>query len=169
MKHLKRIVLVEDNPHDAELALTALEELNLAKDVLVLSNGVEALDYLYCRGQYEKRDDGHPAVILLDVNMPKMNGVEVLRTIKHDDRLRAIPVVMLTSSREERDLAECYKMGTNAYVVKPVDFQEFVHVMKRLGTFWALAKEYPQCQPTFATHTRERTDENSTARGASRR
>jgi CheY-like chemotaxis protein len=169
MKDLKRIVLVEDNPHDAELALTALQELNLAKDVLVLSDGVEALDYLYCRGLYERRDDGHPAVILLDVNMPKMSGVGVLRTIKHDERLRAIPVVMLTSSREERDLAECYKMGMNAYVVKPVDFQEFVHVMTHLGTFWALVNEHPQCQPILATHTRERTDENSITCGASRR
>ncbi len=157
MKALKAIVLVEDNPHDAEFALTTFQELNLANDVIVLSDGVEVLDYLYCRGKYERREGGHPTVILLDLNMPKMSGVEVLRAIKDEERLRAIPIVMLTSSREERDLAECYKMGTNAYVVKPVDFQQFVQVMKHLGAFWALVNERPQSQPVLATHTRERT------------
>ena len=157
MKALNAIVLVEDNPHDAELALTTFQELNLANDVIVLSDGVEALDYLYCRGKYEGRNGGHPAVILLDLKMPKMSGVEVLRAIKNDERLRNIPIVMLTSSREERDLAECYKMGTNAYVVKPVDFQQFVQVMKHLGTFWALVNEQPQSRPVLTAHTRERT------------
>lgn len=157
MKALKAIVLVEDNPHDAELALTTFQELNLANEVIVLSDGVEALDYLYCRGKYERRDGSHPAVILLDVKMPRMSGVEVLRAIKNDEHFRAIPVVMLTSSREERDLAECYKMGTNAYVVKPVDFQQFVLVMKHLGAFWALVNEQPQPQQVVTTHTRERT------------
>lgn len=157
MKALNAIVMVEDNPHDAELALTTFQELNLANDVIVLSDGVEALDYLYCRGKYEKRNGGHPAVILLDVKMPKMSGFEVLRAIKQDKVLQAIPIVMLTSSREERDLAECYKMGTNAYVVKPVDFQQFVQVMKDLGTFWALVNERAPSQSVFATHTRERT------------
>lgn len=156
MNTLKAIVLVEDNPHDAELAVTTFQELNLANDVIVLSDGIEALDYLYCRGTYEGRDGGHPAVVLLDLNMPKMSGVEVLRAIKDDARLRAIPIVMLTSSREERDLAECYKMGTNAYVVKPVDFQQFVHVMKHLGAFWALVNQQPQSQPVLTAHTRER-------------
>ena len=157
MKAMKAIILVEDNPHDAELALTTFQELNLANEVIVLNDGMEVLDYLYCRGKYERRTGGHPAVILLDLNMPKMSGVEVLRAIKNDEYLRAIPIVMLTSSREERDLADCYKMGTTAYVVKPVDFQQFVQVMKHLGRFWALVNEQPQCQPVFAAHTRERT------------
>ena len=156
MKALKAIVLVEDNPHDAELTLTTFHELSLANSVIVLGGGIEALDYLYCRGKYEGRDGGHPAVMLLDLKMPMMSGVEVLRAIKDDARLRDIPVVMLTSSREDRDLAECYRMGTNAYVVKPVDFHQFVRVMKRLGTFWALVNEHPQSQTALTAHTRER-------------
>ena len=155
MKALKAIVLVEDNPHDAELALTTFHELSLANSVIVLGDGIEALDYLYCRGKYEGRDGGHPAVMLLDLKMPMMSGVEVLRAIKDDARLRDIPVVMLTSSREDRELAECYRMGTNAYVVKPVDFHQFVRVMKHLGTFWALVNE-PQSQTVLTAHTRER-------------
>jgi CheY-like chemotaxis protein len=157
MKDLKAIVLVEDNPHDAELALATFQELNLARNVIVLSDGVEALDYLYCRGKYTRRGGGHPAVLLLDINMPKMNGVEVLRAIKDDEHLRVIPIVMLTSSREERDLVECYKSGTNAYVVKPVDFQQFVQVIKHLGTFWAFVNEQPHAHPALMVHTHERT------------
>lgn len=157
MKGLNAIVLIEDNPYDAELALATFTELNLANDVIVLSDGVEALEYLYCRGAYQGREGGHPAVVLLDVKMPKMSGVEVLRVMKNDEDFRTIPVVMLTSSREERDLVECYRMGTNAYVVKPVDFQQFVQAMKHLGAFWALVNERPRRSHSLpAGHATER-------------
>jgi CheY-like chemotaxis protein len=140
---LKSILLVDDSPEDVELTLAALSADNLANDVVVARDGVEALDYLYRRTKFAGRAPGNPAVILLDLKMPKMNGLEVLRTIKADEHLKMIPVVMLTSSREEPDLMESYKLGVNAYVVKPVDFQEFLGAVKQLGVFWALLNERP--------------------------
>ncbi len=143
MQNLKRILLAEDDPNDVELTLTALGEYHLANEVLVVSDGAQAMDYLFRQNQYATRQDGQPAVILLDVKMPKVNGIEVLRRIKADAELRTVPVVMLTSSREERDLVESYNLGANAYVVKPVDFHAFAEAVKRLGVFWALVNEPP--------------------------
>jgi CheY-like chemotaxis protein len=143
MSELRSILLAEDNPNDAELTLAAFAEHNLANEVFVVSDGEEALDYLYQRGRYKERASGNPAVILLDLKMPKVDGLEVLRTIKQDDNLKKIPVVMLTSSREEPDLLRSYQLGVNAYVVKPVDFHEFVNAVKELGAFWAVVNEPP--------------------------
>ena len=143
MAELKRILLAEDNPQDVELTLTALDEHNLANEVVVVNDGAEALDYLYRRGKYAMRADNDPAVVLLDLKMPKVDGLEVLRTIKKDDNLKTIPLVILTSSREEKDLVESYKMGVNAYVVKPVNFQQFIEAVKELGAFWAVVNEPP--------------------------
>ncbi|MBI3805350.1 MAG: response regulator [Nitrospirae bacterium] len=143
MGDFKSILLVEDNLEDVELTLEALSEYNLANEVVVARDGAEALDYLYYREAFKARAAGNPAVILLDIKMPKVNGLEVLRTIKGDEALKTIPVVMLTSSREEPDLAESYKLGVNAYVVKPVAFQEFIKAVKQLGIFWALLNERP--------------------------
>ena len=143
MTELKRILLAEDNPKDVELTLSALDEHHLANEVVVVNDGAEALDYLYCRGKFKMRTGNHPAVVLLDLKMPKVDGLEVLRTIKTDERLKAIPVVVLTSSREEKDLIESYKLGVNAYVVKPVDFQQFIEAVKTLGGFWAIINEPP--------------------------
>ena len=143
MSDLKRILLVEDDPHDVELTLTALDEHHLANEVVVVNDGAEALDYLYCRGKFKMRTRNHPAVILLDIKMPKVDGLEVLRAIKTDDNLKTIPVVILTSSREEKDLMDSYKLGVNAYVVKPVDFQQFIGAVKDLGAFWAIINEPP--------------------------
>jgi CheY-like chemotaxis protein len=143
MNELKRILLVEDNPKDVELTLTALAEHKLANEVVVARDGVEGLDYLYRRGQFKMRAEGNPAVILLDIKMPKVDGLEVLRLIKSDMELKAIPVVMLTSSREEKDLIASYQLGVNAYVVKPVNFKDFVDAVKELGVFWALVNEPP--------------------------
>lgn len=143
MVELKCILLVEDDPRDVELTLVALAEHNLVNEVMVVHDGVEALDYLYRRGQFAEQPDGNPSVILLDLKLPKVDGFEVLRTIKSDDRLKFIPVVVLTSSREDRDMVESYKLGVNAYVVKPVDFHEFTDAVKELGIFWALINEPP--------------------------
>ncbi len=143
MAELKRILLAEDNPKDVELTLTALDEHNLANEVVVVNDGAEALDYLYRRGKFAMRADNDPAVVLLDLKMPKVNGLEVLRTIKKDDKLKTIPLVILTSSREEKDLVESYKLGVNAYVVKPVNFQQFIEAVKELGAFWAVINEPP--------------------------
>ena len=143
MAELKRILLAEDNPKDVELTLAALEEHNLANEVVVVSDGAETLDYLYRRQKFAKRDDHNPAVVLVDLKMPKVDGLEVLRTIKGDNDLKPIPVVILTSSREEKDLVESYKLGVNAYVVKPVDFTKFVEAVKQIGAFWALINEPP--------------------------
>jgi CheY-like chemotaxis protein len=140
---LGRILIVEDDPKDVELTLMALEEYNLANEVVVTRNGEEALDYLYCRGTYETRAGDNPAVMLLDLKLPKVDGLEVLQQIKSDEKLRIIPVVVLTSSREERDMVASYKLGVNAYVVKPVDFHEFVNAIKELGIFWAIINEAP--------------------------
>lgn len=135
MTDLKSILLAEDDARDVELTLEALSEHNLANEVVVARDGAEALDYLYYRGRFKMRAVGNPAVILLDIKMPKVDGLEVLRTVKADDKLRMIPVVVLTSSREDRDLMESYKLGVNAYVVKPVNFQEFIATAKQLGCF----------------------------------
>lgn len=143
MDELKRIMLAEDNPKDVELTLAALDEHKLANEVVVVNDGAEALDYLYRRGQYAMRQEGNPAVVLLDIKMPKVDGLEVLKTIKADPNLMSIPTVILTSSREERDLAKSYNQGVNAYVVKPVEFQEFIKAVSNLGVFWALINEPP--------------------------
>jgi len=140
---LKRILLVDDSAHDVELTLTALEQNRLANEVVVARDGEEALDYLYRRGIFKLRAIGNPAVVLLDLKLPKVDGLEVLKQIKSDDDLRAVPVVMLTSSREEKDLVESYNLGVNAYVVKPVDFHEFVDSLKELGLFWAVINQPP--------------------------
>src|SRR5574341_2240327 len=143
MPNLKRILLVEDNPKDVELTMAALEEHNLANEVVVAHDGEEALDYLYRRGDFKLRGPENPAVVLLDIKMPKIDGLEVLRKIKSDPALKMLPVVMLTSSREERDLVDSYKLGVNAYVVKPVAFDQFVAAVSELGLFWAVLNEPP--------------------------
>jgi CheY-like chemotaxis protein len=135
--------MVEDDPKDVELTLTALEDYNLANEVVVTRDGEQALDYLYCRGKYETRSRDNPAVMLLDLKLPKIDGLEVLKQIKSDTNLRMIPVVVLTSSKEEKDMVTSYKLGVNAYVVKPVDFHEFVNAIKELGVFWAVINEPP--------------------------
>jgi CheY-like chemotaxis protein len=140
---LKRILLVEDDPRDVELILTALEEYNLANEVVVANDGEEALDYLYRRGNFQMRPSGNPAVVLLDLKLPKVNGLEVLQQIRSDEKLRMMPIVVVTSSREEKDLIESYKLGVNAYVVKPVNFHEFVDAVKELGAFWGVINEPP--------------------------
>ncbi|MDE3058834.1 MAG: response regulator [Bacteroidota bacterium] len=143
MDSLKSILLVEDNIRDVELTLAALAEYNLANEVIVTRDGEEALDYMYRRGNFRLRAAGNPAVVLLDLKMPKVDGLAVLQQMKSDEELKTIPVVMLTSSREEQDLMRSYKLGVNAYVVKPVNFQQFVDAIKRLGVFWALINEPP--------------------------
>jgi CheY-like chemotaxis protein len=143
MVKLKRILLVEDNPNDAELTLEALSENNLANGVEWVHDGEEALDYLYCRGKYEGHDCNNLSVILLDLKLPKVDGLEVLRTIKSDKRLKLLPVVVLTSSREEQDMIKSYQLGVNAYVVKPVNFPDFMNAIKDLGVFWAIINEPP--------------------------
>src|SRR5580692_3579899 len=143
MSTLGRILMVEDDPKDVELTLTALEEYNLANEVVVAHDGEEALDYLYCRGNFAGRPDQNPAVLLLDLKLPKVDGLEVLQQIKSDGNLKMIPVVVLTSSREEKDLVTSYQLGVNAYVVKPVDFHEFVNAIKELGVFWAVINAPP--------------------------
>jgi CheY-like chemotaxis protein len=139
----KNILLAEDDAGDVELTLTALEENHLANKVAVVNDGEEALDYLYRRGKYKTRVGGNPVVVLLDNKMPKVTGLEVLKAIRGDENLQTIPVVVLTSSRETPDLIEFYKHGVNAYVVKPVDFSEFVTAVKQLGVFWAVVNEPP--------------------------
>ena len=143
MEKLGRILMVEDDPKDVELTMTALEEYNLANEVIVTRDGEEALDYLYCRGNYASRSSDNPAVMLLDLKLPKVDGLEVLRQVKSDETLRMIPVVVLTSSHEEKDVVASYKLGVNAYVVKPVDFHEFVNAIKELGVFWAIINAAP--------------------------
>jgi CheY-like chemotaxis protein len=143
MDTLKRILLVEDDPKDIELTLTALGEHNLVNEIVIARDGVEALDYLYRRGIFAQRPAGNPVVILLDLKMPRLDGLQVLRQLKADEQMRSVPVVVLTSSRESRDLDECYKLGANAYVVKPVRFAEFIQAIKQIGIFWALINEPP--------------------------
>jgi CheY-like chemotaxis protein len=143
MDMLGRILMVEDDPKDVELTLTALEEYNLANEVVVTRDGEEALDYLHCRGKFKTRSSDNPAVILLDLKLPKIDGLEVLQQIKSDEKLKIIPVVVLTSSHEEKDMVASYKLGVNAYVVKPVDFHEFVNAIRELGVFWAVINQPP--------------------------
>ena len=143
MNGLGRILLVEDDPKDIDLTLAALAEYNLANEVIVVRDGVEALDYLHARGNYRSRARENPAVVLLDLKLPKVDGLEVLQQIRSDEKLKLMPVVVLTSSREERDVVASYKLGVNAYVVKPVDFHEFVNAVKELGVFWAVINEPP--------------------------
>ena len=143
MAELKRILLAEDNANDVELTLAALGQHHLANEVVVVRDGAEALDYLHNRGTLLGRPGGQPALVLLELKMPKVDGLEVLRHIKGDANLRTIPVVMLTSSREEQDLVESYELGVNGYVVKPVDFSEFMNAVRQIGVFWALVNEPP--------------------------
>lgn len=143
MADLRPILLVEDNLKDIELTLAALAKCQLANDIIVARDGAEALDYLYCRGQYQNRPPGDPAVVLLDLKLPKVDGLEVLARIKADGVTRAVPVVMLTSSREESDLVRSYELGVNAFVVKPVDFNAFFEAIQDLGMFWGVLNETP--------------------------
>ena len=143
MPNVRRILLAEDSDQDIELTLNALDENHLANKVDVVRDGAEALDYLYRRGVFAKRPTDDPVVVLLDLKMPKVDGLEVLRQMKGDPVLKQIPVVMLTSSREERDLVDSYSLGVNAYVVKPVDFHQFIQSVKQLGFFWILVNEPP--------------------------
>ena len=147
MTDLRPILLAEDNLKDVELVLVALKRNNLANQVVVARDGAEALDYLYRRGNFRDRGDGLPIAIFLDLKMPKMDGLEVLKQIKGDEALKVIPVVMLTSSREEADLVKSYQLGVNAYVVKPVGFQQFVEAIKQTGMFWAVINEPPPVDP----------------------
>ena len=143
MVKLRTILLAEDNPKDVELTLEAMAENNLANQVVVVKDGVEALEYLRCEGKYKLRKAGNPCVILLDIKMPRMDGVEALRNIRSDDALKIIPVVILTSSREKKDLTDTYELGVNAYVVKPIRFLQFVEAVKHTGAFWAVINELP--------------------------
>jgi CheY-like chemotaxis protein len=143
MTTLGRILLVEDDPKDVELTLTALEDYKLANEVVVARDGQQALDYLRCQGEYGTRPGENPAVMLLDLKLPKVDGLEVLKEVRTDERLRLIPVVVLTSSQEEKDMIRSYTLGVNAYVVKPVDFHEFINAVKELGVFWALINQPP--------------------------
>lgn len=143
MSELRTILLAEDNPKDVELTIEAMAENNLANPVVVVKDGVEALEYLRCEGKYKLRKPGNPVVILLDIKMPRMNGIEVLRQIRSDAALKRIPVCVLTTSREEKDLINTYELGVNAYVVKPVSFQQFVEAIKQIGSFWAVLNELP--------------------------
>ena len=140
---LRNILLVDDSERDTELALDALSQNNIANCVVALRDGAEALDYLYRRGPFAGRTSEQPAVVLLDLKMPKVDGIEVLRQIKGDALLKLIPVVVLTSSREEQDVVNSYQLGVNAYIVKPVQFHSFVEAVKQLGAFWALLNEPP--------------------------
>jgi CheY-like chemotaxis protein len=150
MNDSKRILLVEDQPGDVELTLAAFAKFNLPNPIDTARDGVEALDYLCCRGAYARRESGNPAVVLLDLKMPRMNGLETLRRIKTDPRLKRIPIVMLTSSREDPDLTASYDFGVNAYVVKPVDYLQFMEAIKQLGLFWSVLNEQP---PENRAHT----------------
>ena len=143
MPELRPILLAEDNPKDVELTLAALADHNLANNVIVVRDGVEALEYLRCEGAYRLRRPGSPSVVVLDIKMPRMDGHEVLRAIRGDPALKATPVVMLTSSREEQDVVRSYELGVNAYVVKPVKFADFVVAVKHIGVLWAMLNELP--------------------------
>ncbi|GAA5786222.1 response regulator [Chitiniphilus shinanonensis] len=151
---LKPILLVEDNPNDLELTLVALERSQLANDVVVVRDGAEALDYLFRRGRHAARPDGNPAVILLDLKLPKVDGLEVLQIVRDTPSLQQVPTVMLTSSREEPDLARAYALGVNAYVVKPVEFRDFVAAISELGMFWAVLNEPPPGSARLGTRRR---------------
>jgi CheY-like chemotaxis protein len=139
----KRILLVDDSPRDTEMTLDALQRYHLANEVTALRDGAEALDYMYRRGEFASREGAEPAVILLDLKMPRVDGLEVLRQLKSDPKFKIIPVVVMTSSREDQDLVKSYELGVNAYVVKPLNFHEFIEAIKTLGAFWAVLNESP--------------------------
>lgn len=143
MIELKKILLAEDNPKDVELTIEALKDSHLANRVVVVNDGVQALEYLRSEGSYANREPGLPSVLLLDIKMPRKDGIEVLREIRNDPQLKLLPVVMLTSSREDKDLLNSYYLGVNAYVVKPVNFNGFIDAIKQLGIFWGLVNELP--------------------------
>lgn len=151
MADLRPILLVEDNPRDLELTLAALTKCQLANEVIVARDGSEAIDYLYRRGAFEGRLIGDPAVVILDLKLPKIDGLEVLERVKKDPALRHVPIVMLTSSREEQDVVRSYEFGVNAFVVKPVDFTEFFQAIRDLGAFWAILNEPPPGASPVAT------------------
>jgi len=154
MRDLRPILLVEDNPKDAELTLAALSRCQLLNDVTHVRDGVEALEYLRCQGRYEGAMHGGPVVVLLDLKLPKLNGLEVLKEIRTDRALSSTPVVMLTSSREEQDLIRSYELGVNAFVVKPVDFKEFLEAIQGLGMFWGITNQPPP-HPSAGTGPRD--------------
>lgn len=139
----KKILLAEDGPQDAEMTVEALSSYRLGQEIVVVGDGEEALDYLYARGHFAGRSDGNPLLVLLDLKMPKVDGLEVLRVIKNDNTLRTLPVVMLTASREEQDVVKSYRLGVNAYVVKPVGFQKFIEAVRQIGAFWTIHNEPP--------------------------
>ena len=144
MNHSIEIILVEDNPYDVEMTLMALKQHNLANNVHVLHDGAEALDFIFCTGQYASRDKSCcPKVILLDLKLPKIDGIEILRRIRTDERTRMTPVVVLTSSNEERDKIDAYKLGVNSYIVKPVDFDQFIKAVEEIGLYWLLLNKPP--------------------------
>jgi len=143
MAKVRTILLAEDNPNDVELTIEAMEENNLANHVFSVRDGVEALEYLRCEGKYKNRKTGIPVMVLLDIKMPRMDGIELLRNIRGDSKLKKIPVVILTSSLEEQDIITSYDLGVNAYVVKPVDFKQFTNAVKLIGSFWAVLNELP--------------------------
>ncbi len=143
MNDLKTILLAEDNPQDVELTIEALKEYKLANHVVVVNDGVEVMDYLNYEGRFSHREKGIPVVLLLDIKMPCMNGIEVLEAIRSNGKFKTLPIVMLTSSRQEPDLKKCYDLGVNAYVVKPVDFKDFLEAVKHIGIFWAMLNELP--------------------------
>ncbi len=143
MNDLKTILLAEDNLQDVELTIEALKEYKLANKIVVVNDGVEVMEYLNCEGKFSDREKSNPVVLLLDIKMPRMNGIEVLEAIRNNGKLKTLPIVMLTSSRQEPDLKKCYDLGVNAYVVKPVDFKEFLEAVKHIGIFWAMLNELP--------------------------
>jgi CheY-like chemotaxis protein len=152
MNTLKHILLVDDSPRDIEMAVNALEFHHLADEVVSLRDGSEALDYLYRRGEFAGRTSSQPAVVLLDLKMPKVNGLDVLRQVKNDAQLKSIPIVVMSSSREEKDMEASYSLGGNAYVVKPVKYQDFVEAVRQVGVFWGLINDPPPaCLPSTAT------------------
>jgi len=143
MTELKTILLAEDNPQDVELTIEALKGNKIANQVDAVNDGVEVMEYLNYEGRFRNRAKGNPVVLLLDIKMPRMDGIEVLEAIRSNEKLKMLPVVMLTSSREEPDLQKCYALGVNAYVVKPVDFKDFLDAVKHIGVFWAMLNEQP--------------------------
>ncbi len=142
------ILIVEDSPNDAELALIALRDENLANNVIWLKDGAEALDFIFCEGEYSGRDiDNQPKIILLDLKMPKVGGIEVLRRVRADERTKSIPVVVMTSSKEDKDIVETYQLGVNSYIVKPVDFDKFTNSIREIGFYWLVVNQPPVRQP----------------------
>jgi len=146
MSEIRTILLAEDSPHDAEMAIDALREAHLANPIVHVEDGVEAIDYLFRRGKFADRPEGDPAVLLLDIKMPRMDGLEVLKQLRDHETLKRMPVVILSSSREESDLARSWDLGVNAYVVKPVDVDQFFDAVRTLGKFWAVLNEVPDVE-----------------------